>query len=166
MDASPIPSDSVVYQQKKLLVNHLNTTDTNIYINDPIYMDEISGWEGHCPNLNIIKIGKELIYYMGVSKEKPYRLLNVKRGYWNTYPSVHEVGTAIYKLMVTLNYGYDGLIPNMDLQDQIATHFADVAAINHLSYYDFDGQEFLFDNGHGYYSAKRFFEKCLNGPSN
>ncbi|MFT3704708.1 MAG: hypothetical protein QM802_20250 [Agriterribacter sp.] len=30
-------------------------------------------------------------------------------------------------------------------------------SINGLAYYDFDGQEFLFNNGHGYYSAKRFF---------
>ena len=68
---------------------------------------------------------------------------------------------SLYKLQVTLNYGYDGLIPNMELQDKIAAYYADVCFINGLGYYDFDGQEFLFNNGHGYYSAKRFFRKMF-----
>ena len=109
----------------------------------------------------MIKIGKELIYYLGVSERKPYRLLNVARGYWGTEPLQHRANDTIYKLQVTLNYGYDGLIPNMALQDKIAEYFADVCFINGLGYYDFDGQEFLFNNGHGYYSTKRFFRKMF-----
>ncbi|MBT2562836.1 hypothetical protein J7E50_24225 [Pedobacter sp. ISL-68] len=161
MDASPIPSDSLCYQQKRLLVKNISVADTVILVDNPIYLDEIASWEGHCANLNMVKIGKELIHYMGVSKEKPYRLLNVKRGYWKTTASNHSDGDAIYKLQVTVNYGYDGLIPNMQLQDKIAEHFAEICKINGLSYYDFDGQEFLFNNGHGYYSAKRFFGKMF-----
>jgi hypothetical protein len=161
MDASPVPSDSLCYQQKRLLVKNMSETDTMIYVNDPKYLDEIASWEGHCANLNMIKIGKELIYYQGVSDKKPYRLLNVKRGYWKTTPTSHASGDTIYKLQVTINYGYDGVIPNMQLQDKIAEHFADVCFINGLRYYDFDGEEFLFNNGHGYYSAKRFFHKMF-----
>ncbi|WP_205686964.1 hypothetical protein [Chitinophaga rhizosphaerae] len=161
LDASPVPSDSLCYQQKRLLAKSISATDTIIIVDDPRYLDEIASWEGHCADLNMIKIGKELIYYMGVSKTKPYRLLQVKRGYWKTSPAAHTAGDTIYKLQVTLNYGYDGLIPNMELQDEIAAHYADVCAINGLRYYDFDGQEFLFNNGHGYYSAKRFFRKMF-----
>jgi len=54
------------------------------------------------------------------------------------------------------------LIPNMQLQDEIAKYFADVCSYNGLAYYDFDGQEFLFNNGHGYYSAKRFFRTMFD----
>jgi hypothetical protein len=50
----------------------------------------------------------------------------------------------------------------MKLQDKIAEYYADVSFINGLGYYDFDGQEFLFNNGHGYYSAKRFFRKMFD----
>lgn len=160
-DASPIPSDSLCYQQKRVLMNNINPSDTIIIVDDPEYMEEIASWEGHAKNLNMIKIGKELIYYLGVSNEEPYRLMNVKRGYWGTQPSVHQANDTIYKLQVTLNYGYDGLIPNMELQDKIAEYYADVCYINGLAYYDFDGQEFLFNNGHGYYSAKRFFGKMF-----
>ncbi|MEP7229301.1 MAG: hypothetical protein ABI691_03560 [Ginsengibacter sp.] len=161
MDASPVPSDSLCYQQKRLLVSNINPTDTIILVDDPSHLEEIASWEGHCANLNMIKIGKELIHYLGVSNARPYRLLNVKRGYWETTPSTHAAGDTIYKLQVTVNYGYDGLIPNMQLQDKIAEYYADVCAINGLRYYDFDGQEFLFNNGHGYYSAKRFFRKMF-----
>ena len=161
MDASPIPSDSLCYQQKRLLVKSINPSDTIILVDDPSHLEEIASWEGHCADLNMIKIGKELIHYLGVSAEKPYRLLNVKRGYWNTTPSNHVSGDTMYKLQVTINYGYEGIIPNMQLQDKIAEYYADVCAINGLRYYDFDGQEFLFNNGHGYYSAKRFFHKMF-----
>lgn len=161
-DASPVPSDSLCYQQKRLLINRISPTDTIIAVNDPTHLEEIASWEGHSRNLNIIKIGKELIYYLGISDHEPFRLLNVKRGYWNTVPESHEPGDTIYKLQVTLNYGYDGLIPNMQLQDKIAQYYAEVCHRNGIAYYDFDGQEFLFNNGHGYYSAKRFFHTMFD----
>lgn len=161
MDASPIPSDSVCYQQKRLLAKSIVPADTIIIVDDPTYLEEIASWEGHCANLNMIKIGKELIYYLGVSDKAPFRLLNVKRGYWKTVPANHAANDPIFKLQVTVNYGYDGLIPNMDLQDKIAEWYADVCSINGLRYYDFDGQEFLFNSGNGYYSTKRFFRKMF-----
>lgn len=160
-DASPVPSDSLCYQQKRLLVKSISPSDTIIIADDPKHLEEIASWEGHFKDLNMVKIGRELIYYLGVSDHPPYRLLNVKRGYWKTVPSGHNAGDTIYKLQVTVNYGYDGVIPNMQLQDEIAKYYADVCYINGLAYYDFDGQEFLFNNGHGYYSAKRFFRKMF-----
>jgi hypothetical protein len=63
--------------------------------------------------------------------------------------------------MVTIEFGYDGLIPDMFLQDEIAKYYADVSSINGLHFHDFDGQEFLFDTGHGYYGTKRFFRKMF-----
>jgi hypothetical protein len=160
-DASPVPSDSLCYQQKRVLTQSLSVDDTLIFVNDPKYLEEIASWEGHSKSLNIVKIGKELIHYLGVSTKPPYRLLNVTRGYWKTKPVTHSAGDTLYKLQVTINYGYDGLIPNLSLQDKIAEYYADVCQINGLSYYDFDGQEFLFNNGHGYYSVKRFFSKMF-----
>jgi hypothetical protein len=160
-DASPVPSDSLCYQQKRILARQLSATDTIIIVDNPKYLDEIASWEGHCANLNMIKIGKELIHYLGVSDQPPYRLLNVKRGYWKTTPAAHAIGDTVLKLQVTVNYGYDGLIPNIQLQDKIGAYYADVCKINGLAYYDFDGQEFLFNNGHGYYSTKRFFRKMF-----
>lgn len=161
-DASPVPSDSLCYQQKRLLAKGISPDDTIIIVNDPKHLEEIASWEGHCASLNMIKIGKELIHYLGVADKPPYRLLNVQRGYWKTAAAAHNAGDTVYKLQVTVNYGYDGIIPNMQLQDEIAKWYAAVCSINGLAYYDFDGQEFLFNNGHGYYSAKRFFHKMFD----
>lgn len=165
MDASPVPSDSLCYQQKRILAKSINETDTNIVVNDPTYLNEVASWEAHCASLNIIKIGKELIHYSGVSDTPPYTLKNVTRGYWHTMKSDHEVGDTLYKLQVTLNYGYDGLIPDIYLQDKIAEYYADVSSINGIRFMDLDGQEFLFNNGHGYYSVKRFFRKLFDRAS-
>lgn len=160
-DASPVPSDSLCYQQRRKLMRSINANDTIIEIDDPTCLEEIASWEGHCKNLNMVKIGKELIHYLGVSDIKPYRLLNVKRGYWNTTAASHSAGDVVDKLQVTINYGYEGIIPNMALQDEIARYYAEVAKKCGVTMYDFDGQEFLFNNGHGYYSVKRFFRNMF-----
>lgn len=161
-DVSPVPSDSLCYQQKRILVKDITPEDTVIVIDDPTYMEEIASWEGHCENLNMIKIGKELIHYVGVSETAPYTLKHVTRGYWGTKAQSHQANDTVYKLQVTINYGYEGIIPNMALQDEIAKYYAEVAKYSGLTLYDFDGQEFLFNNGHGYYSAKRFFRKMFD----
>lgn len=160
-DASPVPSDSLCYQQKRILTQSISSTDTVILVNDPKYLNEIASWEGHCEELNIIKIGNELIHYLGVSDTEPYALKKVTRGYWGTKATDHQANDTLYKLQVTIRYGYDGLIPNIALQDKIAEYYADVSQINGVTHYDFDGQEFLFNNGHGYYSTKRFFRKMF-----
>lgn len=160
-DASPVPSDSLCYQQKRTLMKSITAYDTVVVVDDPAYLEEIASWEGHCKNLNIIKIGKELIHYLGISQTAPYTLQHVTRGYWGTHASSHEANETVYKLQVTVNYGYDGLIPNLALQDKIAEYYAEVASRSGLTLYDFDGQEFLFNNGHGYYSAKRFFRRMF-----
>lgn len=156
-DCSPIPSDSICILHRRYLTEDLSESDTLIYIDDPTYLNEVSCWEGHSRELNMVKIGKELIHYMGVSAEKPYRLLHVTRGYWNTVPSSHKKGVAVDKLQVTVGGAYQGLVPNLELQDKIAEHYAEVAANSGLGYYDFDGQEFFFHTGFGSYSVKRFF---------
>ena len=156
-DCSPVPSDSICILHRRFLTQDLSATDTLVYIDDPTFLNEIACWEGHSRELNMVKIGKELIHYMGVSREKPYRLLNVTRGYWNTMPTAHAKGDAVDKLQPAVGGAYTGLIPNLELQDEIAKHYADVCKHSGLGYYDFDGQEFFFHTGFGSYSVKRFF---------
>ncbi|ULQ53407.1 hypothetical protein [Flavihumibacter fluvii] len=162
LDASPVPNDSLCYQLKRVLVKNISPADTLIEIDDPAYLNEIASWEGHSESLNMIKIGRELIHYLGVSNTPPYRLLRIQRGYWGTAPAAHAAGDAVLKMQVTINYGYDGLIPDIYLQDKIAEYYADVSHINGLRFMDLDGQEFLFNSGHGYYSVKRFFHKMFD----
>lgn len=162
-DVSPMPSDKLCYQFKAVLGKALSATDTIIEVVNPKYLNEIGSWEGHEKRLNILKAGKELIYFTGVTSTAPYLLQHVTRGYWGTTPTSHARGDTLYKLQVTIGYGYDGLIPNMQLQDSIAAYYADMSYLNGIYFHDWDGQEFLFNQGHGYYAVKRFhrtlFEK-------
>lgn len=160
-DVSPIPSNNLCYQVKRVLANNITDTTKAIEVTNPLYLEEIGSWEGHEESLNIIKIGNELIHYKGVSKTAPYILQNVKRGYWKTHPASHVAGDTIYKLQVTIGSGYEGVIPNMKLQDSVAMYYADMSKINGIYYHDWDGQEFLFNQGHGYYAVKRFHRKLF-----
>ncbi|MGN0214319.1 MAG: hypothetical protein ACI4AH_05870 [Muribaculaceae bacterium] len=161
IDCSPFPSDSACIQHRRHLVADISPADTLIYIDDATYLNEIACWEGHCPELNMVKIGKELIHYLGVSKEAPYRLLNVTRGYWNTNKASHKAGENVDKMQVTVGWGYQGLVPGLELQDKIGEHYADIAKNSGLRMFDLDGQEFLFHSGFGAYSVKRFFRSVF-----
>ena len=109
----------------------------------------------------MVKIGKELIHYLGVTKEKPYRLMNVTRGYWDTEAVTHAKGDAVDKLQPAVGGGYTGLIPNLELQDEIAHHYADICKNSGLGMFDYDGQEFFFHTGFGGYGVKRFFREMF-----
>lgn len=160
-DCSPVPSDSLCILHRRHLTADLSATDTLICIDDPTYLDEVACWEGHSSELNMVRIGKELIHYMGVSDTKPYRLLHVTRGYWNTVPEAHRQGEEVDKLQVTVGGAYQGVVPNLELQDEIGKHYADVCKNSGLGYFDFDGQEFFFHTGFGSYSVKRFFRSMF-----
>lgn len=161
-DGGPVPTDSICIQHRRKLMRPLSATDTIIEIDNPEYMNEVACWEGHCKELNMVKIGKELIHYMGVSDTEPYRLLNVRRGYWGTTASEHEAGENVDKPQVTVMWAYEGLVPNLELQDEIARNYGDICGRSGLGYYDFDGQEFLFHSGFGSYSVKRFFRNMFD----
>ncbi len=161
-DGGPLPTDSICIQHRRKLMKPLSATDTIIEIDNPDYMNEVACWEGHCKELNMVKIGKELIHYMGVSDTVPYRLLNVKRGYWGTTATEHQAGDNVDKPQVTVMWAYEGLVPNLELQDEIARNYGDICGRSGLGYYDFDGQEFLFHSGFGTYSAKRFFRNMFD----
>lgn len=153
-DVSPVPNDSLCVLLTKKLSNNINATDTNIVIDDATYMEEYGGWEGH--TTNIIKIGKELIYYKGVTDTKPYTLQNVKRGFWETDATSHKKGEVVKKLQTNC---YRGLVPDMFLQDKLADYYAQLSAVNGMYYIDLDGEEGFTYQGHGNYAFKRFFRR-------
>jgi len=165
-DLNP-PSDSLCVLLKKTLAKDVGAADLDITVTDPRWLDETGPAEGHDKSLNIVKIGKELIHYEGVSNTPPYALQHVTRGYWGTKATVHEKGAPVDKMQASCGGGYAGLIPDINLQDSIAAYYADVSIKNGIHYIDWDGEEFLFDQGMGTYSVKRFhrvlFERAAKG---
>lgn len=65
-----------------------------------------------------------------------------------------------------MNYGYDEVIPNMDLQDEIAEVYAEIVSVNGIRYYDFDGFEFFGTAVMVIILLNAFCGKCLNMPKN
>jgi len=153
-DVSPEPNDSLCYLQKRTLVRSIAAADTIIEVDDPAFLNEVAGWEAHPAAANIIKIGKELIHYEGVSEAAPYVLRRVQRGYWGTRAVAHEGGNVLYKLQTNC---YGGLSPDIFLQDRYADYYADLFKKNGMNFIDFDGEEGMFYQGHGEYSVKRFY---------
>ena len=153
-DVSPIPSDSLCKMLRRKLTKTISATDTLIYIDDPSYLNEYGAWEGHVTN--IMKIGKELIYFTGVTNTVPYRLTGVKRGYWRTGASGHPEGSQADKLFTNC---YSGLAPDIYLQDKLADYYAQLADVNGMGYIDLDGEEGFLYQGHGNYAFKRFFKR-------
>jgi len=153
-DVSPIPSDSLCVLFTKKLLKNITANDTDIVIDDARYMNEYGGWEGH--TTNIIKIGKELIYYKGITSTKPYTLQNVKRGFWKTTATTHNDGEVVFKLQTNC---YGGLVPDMFLQDKLAEYYAQLSKVNGMYYIDLDGEEGFTYQGHGNYAFKRFFKR-------
>lgn len=154
-DVSPVPNDSLCYLQKRVLAGGVGPSDTDIRVDDPRFLDETAGWEGHPADANMVRIGKELIRYSGVGNNT---LLHVQRGYWGTAATAHTAGDTVYKLETNC---YHGLAPDIFLQDRYADYYARVFARNGMRYIDFDGEEGLFYQGFGEYSAKRFYRRLL-----
>ncbi|MCI7357213.1 MAG: hypothetical protein MSK40_05845 [Parabacteroides sp.] len=156
-DVSPVPNDSLCTVLKTEITNEINATQTDICVADTSWLNERGTW--HCNNLNVLKLGKELLTYEGVSKTRPYTLIGVKRGAYNTLAQPHKIGEILSKLQMNC---YNGFVPNMKLQDDYANYYAKLLADGGMNYIDFDGQESFMYQGHGFYSMKRFYRNLFD----
>ena len=118
-DVSPVPNDSLCIMYSTKITKDILPTDTIITVADTCYLNEFGGWEGN--HTNVLKLGKELIEFKGVTTSKPYTLLKIKRGFHKTTASLHKAGEEISKLQPNC---YHGFVPNMSLQDKYAEYYA------------------------------------------
>ncbi|SMO76722.1 hypothetical protein [Solitalea koreensis] len=156
-DVSPVPSDSLAIMMRTSITKNLSSTDTIITVADTSYFNEFGGWEGN--HTNVLKIGKELIEYNGITKTKPYTFLHVKRGFHGTKQGAYATGTTIVKLQPNC---YHGFAPDMNLQEVYADYYGKWLTEGGMDYIDFDGLESCMYQGHGQYSFKRFFRKLFD----
>jgi hypothetical protein len=155
-DVSPVPSDSLETLYSTYLAKNISSTDTVIQVTDTTFLNEYGGWEGN--HTNVLKLGKELIEYNGVTTTIPYTLLHVKRGFYKTYTVTHNAGDRIDKLQPNC---YHGFAPNIPLQDKYAAYYAKLLIDGGMNYIDFDGLESCAYQAQGTYSEKRFFRKVF-----
>ena len=156
-DVNPVPNDSLAIMQRTVITKNLSPLDTIITVADRAYFNEFGGWEGN--HTNVLKIGKELIEYNGITETKPYTFLHVKRGFHGTTRGSFEAGTTIVKLQPNC---YHGFAPDMNLQEVYADYYGKWLTDGGMDYIDFDGLESCIYQGHGEYSFKRFFRKLFD----
>lgn len=156
-DVSPIPNDSLCVVLKTTITQDLNASQTDICVADTSWLNEWGTW--HCNRLNVLKLGKELLTYEGVTTTPPYTLKGVKRGAYNTVAQAHKAGEVLAKLQMNC---YNGFVPDMNLQDDYADYYARLLTDGGMNYVDFDGQESFMYQGHGFYSMKRFYRNLFD----
>lgn len=150
-DVQPVPNDGLCTVLKTTITKNITLQDTIICVSDTSYLNERGGWDHN--NTNVLKLGKELITYDGVSTTKPYMLKGIRRGAYGTNAMQHSAGDTIAKLQVNC---YAGFVPGIELQDEYAEFYADLLVDGGMNYIDFDGFESFTYQGHGQYSFKRF----------
>ena len=156
-DVAPVPSDSLAIMQRTNITKDLTEQDTIITVADKAYFNEFGGWEGN--HTNVLKIGKELIEYNGITATEPYTFLHVKRGLYGTKKGSFKKGTTIVKLQPNC---YRGFAPDMNLQNVYADYYGKWLTEGGMDYIDFDGLESCMYQGQGQYSYKRFFRKLFD----
>lgn len=146
---TPVPSDSLCVAGSSALTQDVSETDREIFINDPAFFV-------YTGPTHTVKLGKELIAYKGISKEKPYKLIDCTRGQFGTKPAAHKAGERIDKLV---NDDYSGFFPDIKLQDKYADRLAEVCKETGISLMDFDGYAGGSPSGHGCFGAGRFVDR-------
>ena len=153
-DVTPVPNKNLLKLFTVQLDKDVSPKDTIIVVKDTLYLNERGEF-----NVNVLKIGNEIIQYKGVTKTRPYTLIGVKRGFYKTFALYHKKGDVVSKLKPNC---YSGLMPDMILQDTYARAYADLLNECSMDFIDFDGMESCLYQGHGYYSYKRFFRSLFD----
>ncbi|MEX6689528.1 hypothetical protein QTN47_18615 [Danxiaibacter flavus] len=156
-DVAPVPSDSLAIMMRTTITSNISESDTVITVADTSHFNEFGGWEGN--HTNVLKIGKELIEYNGITTKPPYTFLHVKRGFHGTSKGSYKPGTTIVKLQPNC---YHGFAPDMNLQEVYADYYGKWLTEGGMDYIDFDGLESCVYQGHGQYSFKRFFRTLFD----
>ena len=108
--------------------------------------------------LHAVRIGEEIIRYRDVTAEAPFRLLDCQRGAFGTMAAAHIKGEHAGML---LDYPYNTLFPNFELQQEIAENLGRFFTETGVSHMDFDGHEGCMSSGEGDYAIQAFAEKVF-----
>ncbi len=104
-------------------------------------------------SLKTVQIGAELIRYGAVSAEEPWRLLNCRRGAYQTQATSHAKGTRVGKLM---DHAYKVFLTDAELSQEVARRLADLFNQTGLRQISFDGLEGNWSTGMGQYGRTLF----------
>lgn len=88
---SPVPTDDLQVTYRYTLAKALDESATEVFVKErPGDLHALAC--GYASRGTFIKIGKEIVSYGGISRERPYRFLGVTRGALGTRAAAHAVG--------------------------------------------------------------------------
>ena len=154
-DVTPVASDHLQTVCRTTLERDLTDSEMSITVSDPSYLAEKGTWPMG-DDSNIVQIGGELIQVDVVSKQAPWTMRVIKRGFGGTKPQNHKAGLGLAKLQQNC---YGGFCPDMSLMESYADYYASVMVENGMEYIDFDGLESTLYMNQGYFGVKRFMRR-------
>ena len=124
------------------LAKSISTNDTEVCVNE-------IPWDRHDTVLtytsrgNVLRIGRELMQYTGVSREKPYRFTGVTRGAFGTAPATAAAGAAVDYIQ----QAFIGFFPRRGtmLMDDVAKQIAHIYRECNLGDVYYDGVDGIID---------------------
>ncbi len=150
---TPIPDKRLAQTGSSILTESITSSDTEIPVESDQYFKNIKP-----STLHAIRIGNELIRFREATTEQPYKLLDCQRGTYGTEAAVHAKGETVGML---LDYPYNTLFPNFNLQQEIAGNLGRFFTETGVSQMDFDGHEGCMSSGEGDYAIQAFAEKVF-----
>jgi hypothetical protein len=156
-DVQPVPNEHLQTVLRTRLAVDLASTDTTVTVANPSFFAEKGTW--HDNDMNVCRIGTELLTYDGMTTNAPWTLLNVKRGQFGTKASAHTAGDELAKLQITC---YHGFIPDMQLLKTYADYYAQRLNELGMEYVDFDGFESCMYQNQGDYAFKVFLRRLFD----
>ena len=163
---TPIPDKRLAVAGTSVLTQPIDADAKEIQVESKFYFTNLTH-----STLHAVKIGDEILRYRDVTREPPYTLLDCRRGAFGTQAADHAKGATAAML---LDYPYQTLFPNFELQQEIAGNLARFFNETGVSQMDFDGHEGCYSSGQGDYGMEAFAEKVfrdtkhtlVNGTSN
>jgi hypothetical protein len=150
---SPIPDKRLAETGASALAENSSATATEIQVVSNQYFKNLKP-----STLHAVRIGEEIIRFREVTTEAPYKLLDCQRGAFGTKASAHTKGEYAGML---LDYPYNTLFPNFELQQEIAGNLARFFNETGVSQMDFDGHEGCMSSGEGDYAVQAFADKVF-----
>ena len=150
---TPVPDKRLAQTGASQLAESIISTTTEIPVVSDQYFKNIKP-----STLHAIRIGEEIIRFREVSAGQPYKLIDCQRGVYGTKAANHAKGESVGML---LDYPYNTLFPNFDLQQEIAGNLGRFFTETGVSQMDFDGHEGCMSSGEGDYGMQAFAEKVF-----
>jgi hypothetical protein len=150
---SPIPDKRLSETGASILSEDISATSTSIPVESDQYFKNTKP-----STLHAVRMGDEIIRFREVSATAPSQLLDCQRGAFGTTAMPHAKGERAGML---LDYPYNTLFPNFELQQEIAGNLGRFFSETGVSHMDFDGHEGCMSSGEGDYAIQAFADKVF-----